>query len=1011
MNKKALSFQGIISKLQQFWGEQGCLVWMPYHESVGAGTMNPATVLRVLGPEPWNVAYVEPSFRADDGRFGENPNRVQMHHQFQVILQPGPSDPTGVYLKSLEALGLDLSKHDVRFVEDNWESPALGAWGLGWEVWLDGMEITQFTYFQQSGGVVLDPPAVEITYGLERIAMYLQDVDSIWNIRWDEQQSYGDILKLQEIEYCEYNFNVADIDRLKLLYSTYMTEGRNCIEKDLVIPAHDYVLKCSHTFNLLDARGAVGLAERVKYFGEMRSLARKVSEGFLKQRENAGFPLMTYMPKVTLDPLSSISKIDGAARSFILEVGVEELAAESIPTLIQQLKDSIGKLLSESKLSYDECFIDATPRRLVCYIKNLQARQSDSDVEVWGPRRDVCEKNQQALLGFCKKNGVDVSNVSYAEKDGVEFAKVTRHEIGRSAPEILAEKLPTLIPALRAEKNMRWLASSQYGDVANLAFNRPIRWIVALYGDDIVPFYCAGVKSGRMSRSGRWLGSADLLINSAEHYSKTISQSGVILDTTERKTKVKESVIKAAQEYGGKAVIRESVLEEVAYLVEMPTVIIGSFDSSYRKLPRVVLAGTMEKHLRFFPIEDKDGTIVAFAAVRNGAEDPDGIVRRGYERVIGARFSDAAFFVSRDEQHKLVDFRERIRTLTFVEGMGSMFDKTERLRTLLPKLAPKLGFKTKPELLDRVAQLSKADLGSQMVVEMSSLQGKMGRIYAECAGEDSSVSLALEEQYLPGFSGDRLPESELGKILAFGDRIDTVAALFAKGAEPTGSADPFGIRREALAILAIVLGDKISTSLKDCFSTALAILGFENSSEIVERIMNFMSKRLEVIFREKGFQYDVVRAVLARQTDDPALAEVLITELNEIASKQDLSEGLVAYLRCARIVDHAQSQKIKIPEFDLRVFKFNGGDTSASEVALLDTFKREFDSVNGSASILDRVKRMARMAPAIHAFFENVMVMGGEEAQRDQRLSVLSGIVSRLDSLADLRILERSGDS
>jgi glycyl-tRNA synthetase len=289
---RPLSFQQIIMALQQYWADQGCLIWQPYNEKVGAGTGNPATSLRALGPEPWNVAYAEPSFRPDDGRYGENPNRMQMHTQFQVILKPDPGDPQQLYLNSLYALGIKREEHDIRFVEDNWESPALGAWGLGWEVWLDGLEITQYTYFQQFGGLDSDPVAVELTYGLERIAIYLQGVNSVWEIDWDGRHTYGDILLRQEVEHCIYDFEVADVDRLMQMYNLFEQEAKVCLASELIIPAHDYVLRCSHTFNLLDARGAIGVTERASYFARMRDLSRQVAAAYLQQREQAGYPFL-----------------------------------------------------------------------------------------------------------------------------------------------------------------------------------------------------------------------------------------------------------------------------------------------------------------------------------------------------------------------------------------------------------------------------------------------------------------------------------------------------------------------------------------------------------------------------------------------------------------------------------------------------------------------------------------------------------------------------------------------
>src|SRR5688572_9237911 len=273
-----LNFQQVILNLQQFWAERGCVLWQPYYTQVGAGTMNPATALRVLGPEPWNVAYVEPSFRPDDGRFAENPNRMQMHHQYQVILKPDPGNPQELYLASLEAIGLDRTRHDIRFVEDNWESPAIGAWGLGWEVWLDGQEITQFTYFQQAGGQVLNPVSVEITYGLERIMLPLQNKNAVWEIDWAPGVKYGDVLYQSEVEHCRYYFDVADVEGLTNVYNTYEKEANRALAQDppLVIPAHDYVLKSSHLFNVLDTRGAVGVLERQEFFGRMLRLATQV---------------------------------------------------------------------------------------------------------------------------------------------------------------------------------------------------------------------------------------------------------------------------------------------------------------------------------------------------------------------------------------------------------------------------------------------------------------------------------------------------------------------------------------------------------------------------------------------------------------------------------------------------------------------------------------------------------------------------------------------------------------
>lgn len=287
-----MNFQSVIATLHQFWGDRGCLIVQPYDTEKGAGTKSPHTFLRAIGPEPWSVAYVEPCRRPADGRYGENPNRVQHYYQYQVLIKPSPENIQEIYLDSLKALGIKPEDHDIRFVEDNWEDAAVGAWGVGWEVWLDGMEVTQFTYFQQCGGIDCRPVSIEITYGLERLTMYLQNVDSFWKIQWNDEFTYGDVYLQGEIENSVFNFEASDPELLFNLFGLYEKEAERLMQQKLVLPAFDYVLKCSHTFNLLDARGVISVTERTRYILRIRNLARQVAQLYLKQREELGFPLL-----------------------------------------------------------------------------------------------------------------------------------------------------------------------------------------------------------------------------------------------------------------------------------------------------------------------------------------------------------------------------------------------------------------------------------------------------------------------------------------------------------------------------------------------------------------------------------------------------------------------------------------------------------------------------------------------------------------------------------------------
>ncbi|WP_371814348.1 MULTISPECIES: glycine--tRNA ligase subunit alpha [Brevibacillus] len=303
-----MTFQDIILTLQNFWAKHNCLIVQPYDVEKGAGTLNPMTFLRSIGPEPWNVAYVEPSRRPADGRYGENPNRLYQHHQFQVIMKPSPDNIQELYLESLRELGIEPLEHDIRFVEDNWEHPGLGAWGLGWEVWLDGMEITQFTYFQQVGGLECKPVAVELTYGLERLASYIQEKENVFDLEWCNGYTYGDVFLQPEYEHSKYTFELSDVDMLFSLYNTYEAEAKRLMAERLVYPAYDYVLKCSHTFNLLDARGAISVTERTGYIARVRNLSREVAQTYYKERERLGFPLLQ---KGNADTADQVNQVKG----------------------------------------------------------------------------------------------------------------------------------------------------------------------------------------------------------------------------------------------------------------------------------------------------------------------------------------------------------------------------------------------------------------------------------------------------------------------------------------------------------------------------------------------------------------------------------------------------------------------------------------------------------------------------------------------------------------------------
>ncbi|MBI4314748.1 MAG: glycine--tRNA ligase subunit beta, partial [Chloroflexi bacterium] len=868
-----LTFQSIIMTLEKFWAERGCLIWQPYNQQMGAGTMNPATFLRVLGPEPWNVAYVEPSVRPDDGRYGENPNRLQQHYQYQVILKPDPGNPQELFLQSLEALGINPREHDIRFVEDNWESPAIGAWGLGWEVWLDGQEITQFTYFQQAGGLLCDPVSVEITYGLERIAIALQNVKGFREIPWTESLFYGDVNLQGEQEHSKYYFEIADVERLRQAYAIYDAEARSALAAGLVLPAYDYLLKCSHTFNVLDARGAVGVTERAGFFGKMRGLAREVAEAYVEQRKRLEYPFLSEAS--SQKPVASSQKpvvrsqkaeFSNKAETLLFEIGTEELPAGDLDAAVGQLRELAPKMLAEARLAHGELRVFGTPRRLAVLAQGVAPRQPDAERVVKGPPADRAfdkdGKPTPAALGFAKKNGVPVEVLE--KRDNYVVAVV--RETGRPAAEVLREVLPKLTAAIKFDKTMRWNGSG-------VAFSRPIRWLVGMVGEEVLHFEYAGVQSGSVTRGLRPFGSPEIRIESADQYVQIIRDNGIVLDATERRAAIEAGVTRLASEAGGEALVQPELLAEVTNLVERPTPLVGAFEAEFLALPDDVLISVMKKHQRYFPIR-KDGKLLPFfVAVRNGDEQHLDRVREGNEHVIRARFADANFFVREDVKRPLEEYRAKLGTLTFQAKLGSMLDKAERIEKLTGTLATMLGLSgAEKKAALRAAHLCKADLATHMVVEMTSLQGVMGREYARRSGEAEDVAAAIGEQYLPA------PQSKPGLAVALADRLDSLAGLFAAGLIPSGTKDPFGLRRAAVGVVQPLIEHGIDFDLRVALRAAGAFQPLAVSDETHKALGEFVAGRLRALLLDAGHRYDVVDAVLAERWHDPYRARQSVQE-------------------------------------------------------------------------------------------------------------------------------------
>ena len=999
------TFQQIIMDLNEFWASKGCIIQQPYDVEVGAGTFNPATFLRCLGPEPWRVAYVEPSRRPVDGRYGDNPYRLGHYYQYQVILKPAPPDSQEIYLESLKHLGIDPKLNDIRFVEDDWESPTLGASGLGWEVWWNGAEITQFTYFQQMGGLELEPISLEITYGLERIAMYLQGVDSVFDIQWNEHLKYGDIHRRGEFEYSKYHFETADVGMLFQLFEMYEREARSCLKEGLVLPALDYVLKCSHTFNILDARNAISVSERVNFIARVRNLARAVAKAYVKQREEMGHPFSRKIPVPKAEPPAAEERGEPRAEGkadLLLEIGTEEIPASYIPPALKQMRELASKMLEEARIEHGEVTTIGTPRRLTLHVKDVSRRQERFERVITGPPKRIAfdeeGKPTKAALGFARKQGVSVDQLQIVQTDRGEYVCVKKIEGGRPTIEILREELPKLISSISFPKTMRW---------DGMRFARPIRWIVALLGEDLIDFAFGNLRPSRYTRGHRSLSEGPVRLEGAslDAYKEALRSARVIVDHRERENLIREQVTELLRKEGCSTEIDEELLEEVNFLVEYPQPVVGEFSKSHLILPEEVLITAMERDQRYFPFKRPDGGLLPkFIAISNGTVDGYENVKRGNERVLSARLDDAEFFWREDQKTPLADKVELLKGVVFHERLGSLYDKVERLKSLALYIAGEIGLEEEElEMAVRAAELCKADLVTQMVWEFPELQGIMGGYYARNSGEPEEVAVAIREHYKPYSSEDSLPSTTLGAVVSIADKIDTIVGHFGVGEAPTGSQDPHGLRRSAIGVIRILRGMRLSLELGGLISYASSLYGELVEEGTPEAVMRFFRDRLFNMFVDEGFEHDVVEAVLAGGFDLVHTLEERMRVVSRFKSSESFDKIYPSFNRTFRIIpkgweDSRVEEELLREPAEKRLYEEL---LKVEPEALMLCDKERFE---------EALWKMAELKEPIDTFFDEVLVMAEEEELRRNRLALLKRMTNMFCRIADFSKLVIPGD-
>ncbi|KAG5043074.1 hypothetical protein JHK87_006989 [Glycine soja] len=1013
INSSTLTFQQAIQRLQEYWASVGCSIMQCSNTEVGAGTMNPLTYLRVLGPEPWNVAYVEPSIRPDDSRYGENPNRLQRHTQFQVILKPDPGNSQDLFIRSLSALGIDVTAHDIRFVEDNWESPVLGAWGLGWEIWMDGMEITQFTYFQQAGSLQLSPVSVEITYGLERILMLLQGVDHFKKIKYSDGITYGELFLENEKEMSAYYLEHASVDHVQKHFDFFEEEARSLLSSGLAIPAYDQLLKTSHAFNILDSRGFVGVTERARYFGRMRSLARQCAQLWLKTREMLDFPLgfisepdHFVLPKEVLE--AACEKVHDHSRAFVLEIGTEEMPPQDVVDASKQLKDLLLQLLERQRLNHGEVQAFGTPRRLVVAVENLCTKQAEKEVEVRGPPVSKAFDHEgnptKAIEGFSRRYSVPLDLV-YRKVDGkTEYVYARIKESSRHALEVLSEDLPATIAKISFPKTMRWnsqiimllINGLESEPIQPRSF--PFKFLKSSFEEKSGFLFGSAWLIGNLSFGLRNTSSAVIQMESAESYSVSIKNVGINVSVEDRKKIIFEQSNALAESVNGQILIPKGLLDEVVNLVEAPFPVLGKFKETFLDLPKDLLTMVMQKHQKYFAVCGANGQLLPyFVAVANGAID-ETTVRKGNEAVLRARYEDAKFFYEMDTRKRFSEFRKQLKNILFHEKLGTMLDKMTRVENMVTKLSCLLDINEDVQQIIRDASsLAMSDLATAVVTEFTSLSGIMGRHYALRDGYSEQIAEALLEITLPRFSGDILPKSDAGIVLAIADRLDSLLGLFTAGCQPSSTNDPFGLRRISYGLVQLLVEKNKNLDFKKALELAADVQSIKVDPHVIDDVHQFVTRRLEQFLVDKGVNAEFVRSILVERANFPCLAAKSAYKMEELSKGNLFPKVVEAYSRPTRIV-RGKEDELHM-EVDETAFVTN------EERVLWSTFLSVKKSVNPGLGIDDFVEISCQLIQPLEDFFNNVFVMVDDDKIRVNRLALLKGIAELPKGIADLTVL------
>ncbi len=682
---------------------------------------------------------------------------------------------------------------------------------------------------------------------------------------------------------------------------------------------------------------------------------------------------------------------------LLLEIGTEEIPARFIPAAITGIKDTAERLLKENRLHFGDISVYGTPRRLALIIRGVEETQADVVIEVSGPPKSAAYSDDgtptKAATGFARGQGIDVALLKIKQTDKGEYLFAEKHEKGKKAKDVLPLLLQDILSSIAFPKSMRW-------NDTRARFARPLRWLLAIYGPEIIEINFAGVKSSRVSYGHHFMSPQSFAVNSPEDYISALNERFVIADPSERRKRVDEQLKAIAHEKGGIVIPDDELLKEVSFLTEYPVAVCGRFDDSFLLLPKDVLVTVLREHQRSFLIEKERGeSLPYFVSVSNTMPKDINVIRSGYERVVRARLSDAKFFFDADCRVRLEDRSDKLRQVVFMAKLGTMAEKIVRLKASVSPLSELFGWTDITALAERAAELSKADLMTDMVGEFPELQGVMGREYAVRQGEKNEVAMAIFEHYLPRFSGDMLPATKAGKILAIAEKMDHIAGCFGSGNAPTGSNDPYALRRQSLGILHILIQGGHHISLKRVAGVSLSaykgVIAEAKHNEIIKDVIEFFRERLSTLLVSEGYRYDCVRSVISADLDDPYDAFLRITALDRYRIKPEFEALTISFKRVMNIIppdfkNQFKEELLKEDEEKGLYQTYKGAEHKAMLA------KKEYNYWNAFYAI-------AELKPKVDLFFDKVLVMDKDVNLKNNRLSLMSMLRDLFLNFADFR--------